>query len=85
MLDAELLDIIVCPDTRQPLRFADEALLGEINASVSRGELLNRGGTVVARALQAALVTEDGRRIYPVRDDIPIMLLDESIERTAFA
>jgi len=82
MLDAELLDILVCPDTHQPLRFADEELLGEINASVSRGELLSRSGTVVAQALQAALVTEDGRRIYPVRDDIPIMLLDESIERT---
>jgi uncharacterized protein YbaR (Trm112 family) len=79
MLDAELLDILVCPDTHQPLRLADEELLGEINASVSRGELRNRGGTVVTRALQAALVSEDGRRVYPVRDDIAIMLIDESI------
>ena len=79
MLDAELLDILVCPDTHQPLRLADEELLGEINASVSRGELRNRGGNVVTQALQAALVSEDGRRVYPVRDDIAIMLIDESI------
>lgn len=85
MLDAELPDILVCPDTHQPLRLADEELLGEINASVSRGELRNRGGSVVTQALQAALVSEDGRHVYPVRDDIAIMLIDESIELPASA
>ena len=85
MLDAELLDILVCPDTQQPLRLADDSLLREINASVSRGELRNRSGTVVTQALQAALVSEDGSRVYPVRDDIAIMLIDESIELPASA
>ena len=83
MLDAELSDILVCPDTHQPLRLADEELLGEINAAVSRGELRNRGGSVVTQALQSALVSEDGRHVYPVRDDIAIMLIDESIELPA--
>jgi uncharacterized protein YbaR (Trm112 family) len=83
MLDAELSDILVCPDTHQPLHHADEGLLEEINASISRGELRNRGGSVVTQALKAALVSEDGRHVYPVRDDIAVMLIDESIELPA--
>lgn len=79
MLDAVLLDMLVCPDTRQPLRLADRELLDDLNASVALGEVRNRGGAVVAEALEAALVREDGHLLYPVRDDIPIMLVDESI------
>jgi uncharacterized protein YbaR (Trm112 family) len=39
----------------------------------------NRGGVAVSDALVEALVREDGALLYPVRDDIPIMLVDESI------
>ena len=79
MLDAELIDILVCPDTLQPLHLVGEEFLGALNESVARGEVRNRGGAVVANALEAALVREDGLLLYPVRDDIPIMLIDESI------
>lgn len=79
MLDAVLLDMLVCPDTHQPLRLADRELLDDLNASVALGEVRNRGGAVVAEALESALVREDGHLLYPVRDDIPIMLIDESI------
>ena len=29
--------------------------------------------------IEAGLVREDGRILYPVRDDIPVMLIDEAI------
>ena len=79
MIDATLLDILVCPETKQPLRVADAALLAELNSAIEAGSVSNRGGVVVSDALVEALVREDGALLYPVRDDIPIMLVDESI------
>lgn len=79
MIDQTLLDILVCPETRQPLRVADAALLERLNASIVEGSVSNRGGEPVSASIEEALVREDGDVLYPVRDDIPIMLIDESI------
>jgi uncharacterized protein len=79
MIDQSLLDILVCPETKQPLRVADAALLESLNASIAEGTLTDRGGRTVTTGLTEALVREDGGALYPVRDEIPIMLIDESI------
>ena len=79
MVDQSLLDILVCPETKQPLRVADVALLERVNASVKKGNVTNRGGQRVSTPVEAGLVRKDGAVLYPVRDDIPIMLIDESI------
>lgn len=79
MVDQSLLDILVCPETKQPLHVADVALLERVNASVQKGALSNRAGKPVATPIEAGLVRQDGAFLYPVRDDIPIMLIDESI------
>lgn len=78
----DLLEILVCPETRQPVRLARADELERVNARVRAGELRNRGGEKVAAELREALVREDGRVLYPVDDGIPVMLLDESIELT---
>ena len=79
MIDHNLLEILVCPETKQPLRVADEGLLDKLNVSIASGSVRTRGGASVESALSEALVREDGTALYPVRDDIPIMLIDESI------
>ncbi|MSR21895.1 MAG: hypothetical protein EXR91_13160 [Gemmatimonadetes bacterium] len=79
MVDQSLLDILVCPETKQPLRVADVALLERVNGSLRKGTLTNRGGQRLATPVEAGLVRSDGAVLYPVRDDIPIMLIDESI------
>ena len=79
MIDQSLLDILVCPETKQQLRPADSTLLERLNTSISEGSVTNRGGSPVTVGLDEALVREDGSVLYPVRDDIPIMLIDESI------
>jgi uncharacterized protein YbaR (Trm112 family) len=78
-VDQRLLEILVCPQTKQPVSVAGADLLERINQAVSAGTLKNRSGETVRDPIPEGLVREDGAVLYPVRDDIPVMLLDEAI------
>ena len=82
-VDAELLEILACPATRQPLARADEAVLDRLNAAIAAGELANVGGRKIEHALEHALVREDGEIVYAIRDGIPVLLSDEGIPVSA--
>ena len=79
-LDPDLLDILVCPESRQPVAMADAGLLARLNAAIESGDTVNRGGDPVGDPVTEGLLREDGQVLYPVREGIPIMLIDESIE-----
>ena len=79
MLHPELLDILVCPETRTPVRMADDDLLMALNRAVDAGRVRNRRGDVLTDPVEAGLVREDGAVLYPIRDGIPIMLIDEAV------
>lgn len=79
MVDKELLDIIVCPETKQALVLAEPELLEKINLLIEKGELRNRSKQRVSEKIDGGLIRADRKYLYPVRDDIPILLIDESI------
>ena len=79
MVDAELVQILACPETRQPVRVADDALVQKVNQAIAGGRIVNRDGQPVTEPVQTGLVREDNRYLYPVRDDIPVMLIGEAI------
>lgn len=78
-VDPQLVEILVCPETRRPVRVASVEELARVNAGVRGGTLRNRSGAKVERELSEALMREDGRVLFPVDDGIPSMLIEESI------
>jgi uncharacterized protein YbaR (Trm112 family) len=79
MIDKELLDILACPENKTPVKLAEQALVDEINVQIEKGEVKNRGGEAVEKKIDGGLIREDGAYLYPIEDDIPIMLIDEAI------
>ena len=78
-LDQQLLNILACPETKEPVSLADETMIAQINAAIESGTLMNRAGEKVEGTIDGGLVREDKKYLYPIRDDIPIMLIDEGI------
>jgi uncharacterized protein YbaR (Trm112 family) len=76
----ELLEILVCPETKQPVKLANDELLAALNQKIAGGDVRNRGGEKVENAISEGLLREDGTVLYPVDDGIPVMLIEESIE-----
>ena len=79
MLHPDLLKILCCPETRQPLTLADAALIDRLNEQIQRGQLRNRAGRPVTERLDGGLLRQDGKFLYPIREEIPVMLVDQAI------
>jgi len=82
MIDSELLKILCCPETHQEVRQAEPALVETLNQQIAAGALKNRAGQAVAERIDGGLARADGKFLYPVRQDIPIMLVDEALPLT---
>jgi uncharacterized protein YbaR (Trm112 family) len=78
-MDKELLDMLCCPETKEDVFLAEPALIGDLNRRIEAGGIRNRGGEPVKEKLDSGLIRADRKYLYPVREDIPIMLIDEAI------
>ena len=79
MVDPELLSLLCCPETHQVLRLADAELLEQLNRRIAAGSLQNGRGCAISEKLAEGLLREDGKVLYPVRHNIPVMLVEEGI------
>ena len=79
MIDPELLKIMCCPETHQPIAFAESVLVEKLNQQIAAGQVKNRAGQPVMERIDGGLVRQDGKFLYPIRGNIPIMLIDEAI------
>ncbi|MBI3851001.1 MAG: hypothetical protein HY298_12100 [Verrucomicrobia bacterium] len=79
MIDSELLKILCCPETHQAVSLADSLLIVKLNEQIVAGKLQNRGGQLLKERIDGGLIRADGKFVYPIRQDIPVMLIDEAI------
>jgi len=79
IIDDKLLEIFCCPETKQDLKLADEKTISDLNDLVEKKELKNRIKQPVEKKLDGGLIREDGKYLYPIIEEIPVLLIDESI------
>jgi len=84
MLDARLVNLLACPETKQSLRIASQTLVDAVNAAIERGEVVNRASRKLERPVETLLIREDNEIAYPVWDGIPTLLIDDGIYVSQF-
>ena len=83
-VDPELVEILVCPDTKLNVDLVPAETVEKINLAIKENIVLNVDGQSVNDPLQDGLLREDDKIIYPVRDSIPVMLIGEGIPMEQF-
>ena len=78
-MDRKLLDILVCPATRQPLSLLEKNGIDALNRAIAAGGVTRADDTAQAEPLREALVTRDRRTVYRVDDGIPVLLAEEGL------
>ena len=79
MITDELLALLRCPQTMQSLARASREQLAQVEAARAAGKLLDRAGRTVQEPISGGLVREDGALLFPIRDGIPVLLLDDAL------
>lgn len=78
-MDKRLLTILRCPVSHKGLSVLKKDKLHRVNAAIEAGKITNHDGNRPAEPLNEALVTDDGKLVYPVVEGIPVLLEGESI------
>jgi uncharacterized protein YbaR (Trm112 family) len=82
MISPELLSILCCPESHQALNWAEPELVAKLNQDIATGRVRNRGGAAIHEPIEAGLIRADRQYLYPVRRQIPVLLIDEAIPLT---
>lgn len=78
-LDPQLLSILCCPETKQSVTLADASLMQKVNVAVGKGRVRNKASRLLVDQIEGGLIREDHQILYPIRDRIPVMLIEEGI------
>ena len=78
-MDRKLLDILVCPATRQPLSILESDGLDALNRAIAAGGVTRGDGSDQSESLREALVTRDRKTVYRIDDGIPVLLADDAL------
>lgn len=80
LIAPDLLAILCCPETKKGLSLLKAEEVVRLNSRISQGEVRNKGGRIITEPLDGGLLREDRQVVYAIRDQIPIMLIEEGIE-----
>ncbi|GJM08900.1 MAG: hypothetical protein DHS20C11_11760 [Lysobacteraceae bacterium] len=78
-IDRRLLETLACPVGKVSLKLVSADRLAVLNDLIAKGDLVDVDGRAIDQPLQQALITVDDKVIYPIDDDIPVLLPDRGI------
>jgi uncharacterized protein YbaR (Trm112 family) len=79
----EFLELLRCPVNRTPLTEASGDLVAQINTAIVEGRVTNLRGEPLRQTIDGGLIPTAGDVLYPISDDIPVLLRDEAISLQA--
>jgi uncharacterized protein YbaR (Trm112 family) len=79
LISDEEIKILCCPKTKLSLALIASDTLKIINQAIEQGEVKYRTKEPVLEQIDGGLMRSDGKFIYPIKDGIPILLIDEGI------
>jgi uncharacterized protein YbaR (Trm112 family) len=79
MQDNLPLEFLVCPQNRMRLQVAEAPLIERLNRAIAAGQVINAAGRSVEKPIDDGLIRADGQLLYPIVDEIPILLAEEAI------
>ena len=79
-LNPELVGVLACPETHEPVTLASEAQLQQLREAIAAGTARRRDGSEIEPDFEGALLSHGGKVAYLVRDGIPNLLIDERLE-----
>ncbi len=79
MFDEKLLELLVCPESKQSLRLANDDELAQVNTKIRAGDCSTKNGTKLSEEIEGLFMREDGSVGFQIRGNIPVMLIEEAI------
>lgn len=78
-IDRKLLEILVCPVSKQPVFPLNQTRLVKLNEAIAQGSIHTHAGEKLTEPLREALITKNGNTLYPIDSGIPVMLESAAI------
>jgi uncharacterized protein YbaR (Trm112 family) len=79
MISPDLLAILCCPETKEELSLLPADAIAQLNQRISQGAIKNKGGQTITEPVDGGLLRRDQQIVYAIRDQIPIMLIEEGL------
>jgi len=83
-INDQLLSLLCDPVTHVPLTLIRKKQLQLVNRQIDAGQVETVDGIEVVEPLEDALITQDNKVIYPIREGIPVLLYEQGIGTTQF-
>ncbi|MGC6441879.1 MAG: Trm112 family protein [Rubripirellula sp.] len=80
MLTEEVLELLQCPLTGKKLSLASDQMILSVNEAIANGNARDRIEQKVSQKIDGGLVTDEGVWLYPIREEIPTLVVEEAID-----
>ena len=80
MLTEEVLELLQCPLSGKKLSLASDQMILRVNEAIANGDARDRIEQKVSQKIDGGLVTDEGVWLYPIREEIPTLVVEEAID-----